>query len=158
MEGAIYSSTVGSVEYIRFVGVIRYSQCAGLESYINHIFESPTFSGLAVDLEQAEMLDSTALGLLARLSIEFKKISSDKPTIFIRTGELAHILKRVCFDQVFNIVSRPENNEGIEYVELASVIQDEKQVLKSVVEAHKSLAQISDENKKYFTDVTNAIK
>ena len=71
---------------------------------------------------------------------------------------MAHILKRVCFDQVFNIVSKPENSEGIEYVELASVTQDEKQVLKSVVEAHKSLAQISDENKNYFTDITNAIK
>ena len=158
MEGAIYSSTVGSVEYIRFVGVIRYSQCAGLESYINQIFDSPTFSGLAIDLEQAEMLDSTALGLLARLSIEFKKISSDKPAIFIKTGELAHILKRVCFDQVFNIVSKPKDTGGIDYVELDTVTQDEKQVLKSVVDAHKSLAQISDANKSYFTDITKAIK
>ena len=158
MEGAIYSSTVGSIEYIRFVGVIRYSQCAGLESYINQMFKNPMFSGLAIDLEQAEMLDSTALGLLAKLSIEFKKISTDKPTIFIQTGELAHILKRVCFDQVFNIVSKPKESNGIDYVELASVSQDEKQVLKSVVEAHRNLAQISDANKSYFTDITKAIK
>ena len=158
MNGSIYSSTVGSVEYIRFIGVIRYSQCAGLESYINQIFKSPSFTGLAVDLEQAEMLDSTALGLLARLSIEFKKISSDKPTIFVENGELAHILKRVCFDQVFNIVSKSKSAESIDYVELAAVSQNEKQVLKSVLEAHKSLAQISDANQNYFTDITKALK
>ncbi len=158
MEGSIYSSTVGSVEYLRFTGVIRYSQCAGLETYIDRLFESPTFTGLAVDLEQAEMLDSTALGLLAKLSIEFKNISSEKPTIFIKSGELAHILKRVCFDQVFNIVSKPNDSDGIDYVELASVFHSEKQILKSVVEAHKSLASISDANQNYFTDITNALK
>jgi anti-anti-sigma regulatory factor len=158
MSGAIYSASIGGVEYLRFVGIIRYTQCAGLESYINHIFKSPEFAALAINLEQAEMLDSTALGLLARLSIEFKKISPEKPTILIQQGELAHILKRVCFDQVFNIVSKANYDTSIDYIELAPVNQNENQILNSVIEAHKSLAQISERNQSYFTDITKALK
>jgi len=157
MEGSILSARVGSVEYIRFVGVIRYSQCAGLEEHIDKIFSSPTFSEIAIDLEQAEMLDSTALGLLAKISIEFKAISENKPVIFLQDGELAHILKRVCFDQVFSILSESTDKQGINFVEIASINRDEDQILKSVLAAHKNLAEISDVNESYFTDITKAL-
>ncbi len=157
MQGAILSARVDSVEYIRFVGVIRYSNCAGLEAYIDKIFEQPTFKEIAIDLEQAEMLDSTALGLLARISIEFKKVSDKKPAIFLQKGELAHILKRVCFDQVFNIVAKSNNSENLDFVELASLPKNEEEVLKCVVDAHRSLAEISESNERYFTDITRAL-
>ncbi|MBV1908570.1 MAG: hypothetical protein KUG78_04570 [Kangiellaceae bacterium] len=157
MEGSILSARVDSVEYIRFVGVIRYSQCAGLEAHIDSVFSNPDFTEVAIDLEQAEMLDSTALGLLARISIEFKSISQQKPVIFLQNGELGHILKRVCFDQVFSIIAKPAKGEEIDFVELASVSQNEDQILQSVVSAHKSLSEISESNESFFTDITDAL-
>ncbi len=157
MQGTILCARVDSVEYIRFVGVIRYSQCAGLENHIDQLFKQPDFSEIAVDLEHAEMLDSTALGLLARISIEFAKISNKKPVIFLQKGELAHILKRVCFDQVFNIVDKTNHSEKLDFVELAPIAKNEDDVLACVVEAHRSLAEISEDNKRYFTDITKAL-
>jgi len=157
MDGTIMSARVDGIEYIRFNGVIRYSQCAGLESHIESLFTKPSFSEIAIDLENAQMLDSTALGLLARIAIEFKKLSDNKPVIFLRRGELAHILKRVCFDQVFNIVTQAKSKDDMDFVEIASVTNSEKKVLKCVLEAHKNLAQISEENSHYFTDITRAL-
>ena len=157
MEGSIMSARVDGVEYIRFMGVIRYSQCAGLESHIEKLFVEPRFSEIAIDLEKTGMLDSTALGLLARIAIEFKKMSDNRPVIFLRHGELAHILKRVCFDQVFNIVTQPKSNDDMNFVEISSVSNNEENILKCVIEAHKSLAEISEENNHYFTDITQAL-
>ncbi len=157
MQGTILTAKVNSIEYIRFVGVVRYSHCAGLEEYINQLFKKTDFTEIAIDLEQAEMLDSTALGLLARISIEFKKVSNKKPVIFIEKGELAHILKRVCFDQVFRIVSKPNSPDNLNFVELKTFEKDEEEVLESVVEAHRSLAEISESNEHYFTDITQAL-
>lgn len=157
MQGTILSARVETVEYIRFVGIIRYSHCVGLEAHINQMFDQFDFSEIAIDLEHAEMLDSTALGLLARISIEFAKRSNKKPVIFLLNGELAHILKRVCFDQVFNIIAKSNDAENLEFVELASVQKNEEEVLACVVEAHRSLAEISDDNKCYFTDITKAL-
>jgi len=157
MEGSILSTRLNSIEYIRFVGIIRYSQCAGLEAHIEQLFNKNDFTEIAIDLEHAEMLDSTALGLLARISIEYKKLSDKKPVIFLHKGELAHILKRVCFDQVFNIVAKSNGEHDMNFVELASVSKNEEEVLECVLEAHRDLAEISESNRHYFTDITQAI-
>ncbi len=157
MQGTILSARVDSVEYIRFVGIIRYSHCAGLETHINRMFNESGFKEIAIDLEHAEMLDSTALGLLARISIEFSKMSDKKPVIFLKRGELAHILKRVCFDQVFNIVEKYKRAENLDFVELAFVTKNEEEVLECVVQAHRNLAEISEDNEHYFTDITKAL-
>ncbi len=157
MDGVIYSARVESVVYFRFIGVIRYSQCAGLETYINQLFSEADFTDIAIDLENAEMLDSTALGLLARISIEYKKISQKKPVIFLHNGELAQILKRVCFDQVFNIVSKPKSEFDMEFVELAPISASDEKTLECVVAAHKNLAELSSSNAHYFTDITKAV-
>jgi len=156
MSGSILTARVESLEYIRFLGVIRYSQCGGLECYIDKLFRQTDEFDIAIDLEQAEMLDSTALGLLARLSIEHKKSMDKKPTIFIHQGELAHVLKRVCFDQVFNIISKPKDENDLDFVELIDVSKSDEEVLEFVIKAHKSLAEISDANDHYFTDITQA--
>jgi len=158
MNGAIYSTKVGSVVYLRFTGVIRYSQCAGLEIYINQLFRDSNFTDIAIDLEKAEMLDSTALGLLARISIEYKEMSNKKPVIFLHNGELAQILKRVCFDQVFNIVSKPKNEFDMSFVELSPIPTSEEETLECVLKAHKDLAELSNDNAHFFTDITQAIR
>ncbi len=157
MQGTILAARLDSVEYIRFVGIIRYSHCAGLEAHIDKIFEEASFKEIAIDLEAAEMLDSTALGLLARISIEFKKMSPNKPVIFLQKGELAHILKRVCFDQVFNIVAKSKDKGKPDFVELANISKNEEEMLESVVEAHRNLAELSESNQHYFTDITRAL-
>ncbi len=158
MNGAIFSAKVGSVVYIRFAGVIRYSQCAGLEAYINQLFLDADFTDIAIDLERAEMLDSTALGLLARISIEYKKISNKKPIIFLHNGELAQILKRICFDQVFNMVSKPKNEFDMDFVELSPISTSDENTLECVVKAHNDLAGLSSDNAHFFTDITQAIR
>ncbi len=157
MEGSIFSARLESIEYIKFVGVIRYTQCTGLETYIEELFDSPSFTDIVIDLDEADMLDSTALGLLARISIEYKKISDTKPVVFLENGELAHILKRVCFDQVFNIVAQSKNKNDVSFVELVSISKNEEEVLDYVLDAHKYLAKISDKNQHYFTDISQAI-
>jgi len=157
MEGSIFSARLETIEYIKFVGVIRYTQCTGLEAYIESLFESPSFSEMVIDLNEADMLDSTALGLLARISIEYKKISDKKAVLFLQSGELAHILKRVCFDQVFNIIAKSKNKNDMNFVELNSISKSEDEVMEYVIEAHKNLAKISEKNQHYFTDITQAL-
>lgn len=164
MKGQILTARLDDVEYINFIGIVRYSDCSGLESYIDQLFRScEGISEIAINLENADMLDSTALGLLARISIEFKKITDKQPVIFVKKGELANILRRVCFDQVFRIMLSKSNNldlqthNDINFVELVDVPVDENKVLESVLLAHKSLADISVDNEHYFTDISKAL-
>lgn len=158
MDGAIYAARVDNIEYVKFYGTVRYSHCAGLESHIDSIFASNDFEEIVVDLDQAEILDSTALGLLARIAIELKKNSELQPVIFVKKGELLNILKRVCFDQVFNIISDDKLKNEDQYEELVSGPEDEKKVLQRVIKAHEYLAEVDQKNEALLKDITKVIK
>jgi anti-anti-sigma regulatory factor len=141
-------------EYIRFKGVIRYSQCAGLEHHIEQIFMRKDFKQVIIDLEKAEMLDSTALGLLARVAIEARKFLSDKPIIFVKNGDILRILQRVCFDQVFNILADGKVLSSSQFFDISTLQMNENQTLETVIRAHQDLASLSASNKEMFKDIT----
>lgn len=172
MEGFIFAARMGGVEYIKFRGTVRYSHCGGLETHIEQLFKNNSFDEIVIDLEEADILDSTALGLLARVAIELKRHTEKKPSIFVRQGELLNILERVCFDRVFNILldtclrdtclrdtclrdtSRVEQGE---LKPLVSFPESEQKILQRVVEAHRHLAELSKENEYLYKDITSAL-
>jgi anti-anti-sigma regulatory factor len=175
MEGAIFAIRSNRIEHFKFSGTVRYSHCAGLESYIDKIFSQQKtnsneigFDEVIIDLEEAEILDSTALGLLAKIAIEFKPYSEQKPVIFLRSGELASVLKRVCFDQVFAMVldKKPVNNLSfsplvtpeLEASETGSNNLSESKTLARVLEAHRCLAELDQKNQSLYQDITAAFK
>ncbi len=158
MDGNVYAAKVDAIEYIKFTGTVRYSHCAGLEAHINRLFEKKDFDEIAIDMMETDILDSTALGLLAKISIEQKKYNQLKPVILIPDNELLKILKRLCFDQVFNIVSSTHTQTEVNFEELSGDNQDEKDVLRRVIEAHKNLASLADSNESLFHEITRALK
>ena len=157
MAGSILAASVEGIEYLKFKGVVRYSHCGGLEAYIDQLFDSEGLDAVVIDLEEAEILDSTALGLLARIAIEYKKISAAMPVIFLKRGELDKIIKRVCFDQVFHMVYDDLDIQATEFKELVDQDQNEEQVLQRVLQAHRHLATISRDNESLYRDITLAL-
>ena len=157
MDGAIFFARVESIEYLRFTGTVRYSHCSSLENHINNLFDKNDFDEVVIDLEEAVILDSTALGLLAKIAIEFRKNSEFKPVIFLRRGELANILKRVCFDQVFTIILDDKQSKIIDYTLLPNHSDNEKKMLQRVVEAHRILVELDEKNEVLFKEISLAI-
>lgn len=157
MNGAIFSARFSDIEYIKFTGTVRYSHCVGLESHIEQIFHDKDFNEIVIDLEDAEILDSTALGLLARIAIKLKNYTEQKSVIFVHPGELANILERVCFDKVFNIVTDKSYDQQGQLKELVNQPQSEQQVLSRVIEAHKNLVHLSQNSDKFYRDITHIL-
>ena len=58
---------------LKFVGDVRLTLCAALDAYIEKIFSVLTFNAIIIDLTEADGIDSTSLGLLAKLSILSKQ-------------------------------------------------------------------------------------
>ncbi|TQV71437.1 hypothetical protein FLL45_19985 [Aliikangiella marina] len=158
MSGSIYAASIDNIRYIKFLGTVRYSHCGGLENHIDQMFSGASeIEAIVIDLEDADILDSTALGLLARVAIEYRKLADQRPVIFLKKSELYNIIKRVCFDQVFELVFDDPKVAPAEMTELVDGNQNEQQTLKRVVEAHRYLAKINKENEKLYTDITSAM-
>jgi len=54
---------------LKFVGEVRLTLCSALDATIEKIFTALNFSAIVIDLTDTRSIDSTTLGLLAKLSI-----------------------------------------------------------------------------------------
>ncbi|SES90023.1 anti-sigma factor antagonist RssC [Pseudomonas graminis] len=142
---------------LKFVGEVRLTLCSALDATIERIFTSMNFSTVVIDLTETRSIDSTTLGLLAKLSILSRQKAGLLPTVVTTHEDITRLLQSMGFDQVFNIVGRPiPRPEALS--DLPSQDQCEEVVKAKVLEAHKILMGLNDSNREAFRDLVNALE
>ena len=89
---------------VKLSGDVRLNLCSALEGYLDEMFLDEAFETVLIDLSDAEGVDSTTLGQLAKISI----ISQEKfgliPTIISPREDITRILLSMGFDKVFYLI------------------------------------------------------
>jgi hypothetical protein len=112
---------------------------------------------MIVDLTETKGIDSTALGLLAKMAIQLRNRFNVKPSIISTNLDITKILKGMSFDIIFDIIEEPlcvEANFG----ELNHISDPEDVIKQKVIVAHQALMTLSDDNKLEFQDLVSALK
>ena len=65
-EGRILAADHNGAYALKLVGDVRVNLCSAIDDYLEHMFNDPGFESVMVDLCEAEGIDSTTLGLLAK--------------------------------------------------------------------------------------------
>lgn len=157
-------STAGYIQYaehkgtyvLKLVGDVRLDLCTTLDTFIQNMFAVNEFVGVMIDLCEADGLDSTTLGLLAKISIESQKRGFDKPVIFCDNSDIIRLLESMSFSDVFSIHTSALQDIS-ELDNLPECEGDECQVRDKVIEAHRILANLSKENALKFKDLLDAL-
>jgi len=142
--------------FIKIIGTARYTNCADFSHFISELFKDDTVADILVDLRETDFLDSTSLGILAKMAgFIFSKFER-KMTVISTHPDINDLLINTGFDQIMFIVDQPEYfvSHLNEITELGDV---EKNMAKMMLEAHKALMDISDENKKEFRTVVEML-
>ena len=71
-EGRILAASHDGAYVLRLVGDVRLTLCATIDDFIDRMFADPDFASIWVDLCEAEGMDSTTLGMLAKLALKVK--------------------------------------------------------------------------------------
>ncbi|MBH3412574.1 anti-sigma factor antagonist RssC [Pseudomonas putida] len=142
---------------LKFVGEVRLTLCSALDATIEKIFTALNFSTIVIDLTETESIDSTTLGLLAKLSILSRQKVGLLPPVVTTTPDISRLLQSMGFAQVFNIVDRPVPRPEC-LTDLPSQDQNEDVVRSKVLEAHKILMGLNDSNREAFHDLVNALE
>ena len=88
---------------LKFIGEVRLTLCSALDSTIEKIFSALNFSAIVIDLTETRSIDSTTLGLLAKLSILSRQKIGLLPRILIPgTGEARQALDESAFRWAMN--------------------------------------------------------
>jgi len=157
VPGRILVGHHDGVYVILFEGDVRLTLCTAVDEYMDKMFRDPGFRSVVVDLSRTESIDSTSLGLLAKLSIQSQKRFNFRPTLVSTRRDVTRILFSMGFDDVFNIVEEPlEHTEQLG--ELPPVEADQEHVRQRVLDAHRVLMSMNDTNRETFHDLVATLE
>ena len=142
---------------LKFVGEVRLTLCSALDATIEKIFAALNFTAIIIDLTEAHSVDSTTLGLMAKLSILSRQKVCLLPTVVTTNPDITRVLQSMGFDQVFNIVDTPVPCPDC-LADLPSQDQSEEVVKAKVLEAHRILMGLNDSNREAFHDLVSALE
>jgi anti-anti-sigma factor len=155
--GKILVSQHNGSYVIKLVGDVRVTLCTSLNNYMDVVFQSDEISEVVVDMIDAVGVDSTTLGLLAKLAIYCNEKFQLKPVVFCPDESLCQTLMVMGLDDIFEIVqSVPTVSDSCEELPTASSGIDETK--KHVLEAHHLLSSFNERNRKEFVDLIRALE
>lgn len=142
---------------LKLSGDVRVPICATLDKFIEGMFENPSLNAVIIDLSETHVIDSTALGLLAKIAIYYDKKFQSKPLLLSPNPDITRILLSMGFPQVFDLREEGLNSKPA-MADLPRVSCSEDNACEKVLEAHRILMSMNDNNREIFRDVVQALE
>ena len=142
---------------LKLIGDVRVTLCGSLNQHMETIFGSQDVNNVIVDMLEAEGLDSTTLGLMAKLGLHCRKEYGINVQVFCQNPSILRTLDCMGLDEIFDIIQEvPTINAELHSIEPVSPEVDE--IRRQVVEAHRLLMELNPDNSKEFTDLIRALE
>lgn len=156
-DGKIQFAEYNETFVLKCVGDVRLTFCSALNETIEKILKTNAFKSIVIDLTEVISIDSTTLGLLAKLSILSKRKFGMLPTLASTNPDVSRVLDSMGFNQVFNVVHTPAPcPECLD--DLPEQDQTEAVVKERVLEAHHILMSLNESNRDAFRDLVSALE
>lgn len=154
----IYYAVADNRGFLKLEGAIRYPLSKRLSLAVHRLFENHPLRGIVVDLQNAEFIDSTCLGLLARLATHCHEITHEFPIIVCPQAEMNRQLQFMGFDRVFVLISNPAapTQNLADADELAGLSPRPDPAL--VLDAHRALCELNFHNRQLFQNVLDQLE
>lgn len=143
---------------IKLVGDVRLTLCTTMDDFLNKMFADPLFIGVLVDLCEAEGIDSTSLGLLAKLALQSKQYCHLLPIIKSPNADITRLLESMGFDKVFDIRKKLHELTTEELAELPVLEADDEVVREKIIEAHRILMTLNEQNRDTFSGLVTTLE
>src|SRR5690606_11880620 len=142
---------------LKFLGDVRLTLCAALDAYIKKIVSAMHFKSIVIDLTETDNIDSTSLGLLAKLSILSRERVGLLPTLVSTQQDMLRLLQSMGFDQIIIIMSVTTLSDAEFEVLLLQTLSVEE-VRARVLESHRLLMDLNEHNRYAFVDLVTRLE
>lgn len=156
-QGRILAADHDGAYALKLVGDVRVNLCSSIDDYLEQMFTDPGFESVMVDLCEADGIDSTTLGLLAKLALRARKEFDLMPVIYSCSSGINRLLQSMAFGRIFDIRNASSVDDEV-IREIPSVSEEPEDVRIKVIEAHRVLMDISEENRERFQDLMVALE
>jgi anti-anti-sigma factor len=171
VSDSIRYAELNGVYILKFEGDIRVTLCASLDEFIDRMFANDQLKYIILDLSQAKNIDSTALGMIAKIAVQSQANLKIFPLTLSTNPDVDRILECMGLPQVLNIVESLESVDTIKLQNELKAISEENQfkdmplhdhsqeyLCEKVLEAHKTLMSLNQSNKIIFHDLVSNLE
>lgn len=157
-QGQILISDKADDYLIKLVGDVRLTLSGSLNRYMDVLFGNNNVKSVVVDMFDAKAVDSTTLGLIAKLGLHCREYYQMNVKLFCQNPSIIRTLECMSFDEIIDIFQQSPNEFDAELRCLDAVTSEVDEVRQQVLEAHKLLVKLNPKNKAEFTDLINALE
>ena len=142
---------------LRFEGDVRLSLGIAAQRACELLLQPPAPEMLMVDLRTAELLDSTTLGVLARTAERFSTTQGRQALLLGPSEDLQRLLRSMGLTALFRIEPALALPDDGDLAPIAAAELDDDALRHAVIDAHRALMNLSEENKAEFTELVETL-
>lgn len=152
-KGEVFYAEHEGLVVLKFVGAMRlgdaYGATAALNNFLDDLFERGDFEDILIDLTEATSVDSTNLGIMAKVTRQMQETHGRKACIVSTNPDITAALDNVGFAAVFDVCTHPKKPDvALEAMEEANDRDSDFSVM--VLNAHRALCELNEKNKETF--------
>jgi len=141
---------------LKFAGDIRFNLAPTLGDFVQQI-GSRGEKAIVLDLTETTCMDSTSLGLLAKIALASQAVLHVQPTLVTTNPDITRIIRSMGFEQIFIII------DDVTYacdgaLELPTHVMSEELLREQVLDAHRTLMDLNAHNEACFCDLVEALE
>jgi len=155
------------VHVLRYFGDVNYILAPGIQRFVDRLIDDGSISGMVFDLTCAQSLDSTNLGLMARVNERLLKVGAANSVIISGNEDIDIVLRSMGFDQTFDMVPSNDPSAGASRVSVAPDARAETiepdspsatDLRQTMLEAHRALIRLSEAGRLEFEPVVQCLE
>lgn len=151
-DGTAFYAKQGNTYILKLVGEVRCTMGCALGGFLDGLFARSDCEDIVVDLTETDSIDSTSLGLLARIANFSRDRFARKTTLLSTNPDVNQVLETVGFYDIFTIRDTGETiSETLQ--QLAIQPPNKEELTRIIYEAHCTLSELSLRNQEAFKDV-----
>ncbi len=157
LSGRILYAVHNGTYVIKLCGDVRVPMCTSLDGFLDKMFADEELHAVLVDLTHTDTIDSTALGLIAKIAVFLREHKGRQPVILSTNPDVNRVLNSMGFDRVFIILdSAIREDESLD--ELPQVEPSQQDLTRKVIEAHRVLMGMNEGNQETFKSLVDALE
>lgn len=157
--------STGHVEYaglngthiFKLIGEVRAQSCISLDKLLSKIEQQDNVVGAIVDLTETRFIDSTVLGILAKLGLKLKQAHNIQAVMLSTNSDITTLANSMGLCQVFVIL----NYCGDPNVCTRALMEEHithQNMLNTVLDAHKTLMKLNQSNQNMFEPLVKQLQ
>lgn len=157
--GVIKVADKDGVFVIKMQGDVRLTLSLTFDKFIDDMFLSNGFCSAIFDLSEAEAIDSTTLGLMAKISLQGRARQFMDPIVVSASPSVTRLLESMGFGEILQIVESADIGHGdFQILHADESDLDEAEIKDKVLEAHKALVDLSASNQETFQELIQSLE